>query len=234
MRKVAIFVEGQTELIFVRQFLLTWFEYQLTLECRNLLKGEDFRRAGHNFANPSANIYILLTNVGMDESVLSRILEREQELYQDGYGLIIGLRDMYSEKYRKVVKNQTIDVRVNDKFRQMRAMTIQKQAKRPESIRFCFAIMELETWWLGISSLWDNLNINTKEQYKKEFAAPEEVFHPAELVNKLFQARGQTYSKRKSEVESLVGQISREHFFNLHASQQCASFCEFVGHLNAR
>lgn len=43
MIKTAIFVEGQTELIIVREFLLKWFDYGISLNCFNL-----FKRGGSN------------------------------------------------------------------------------------------------------------------------------------------------------------------------------------------
>ena len=43
MRKVAVFVEGQTELVFVRELLAKWYDYdskKIGFSCYNLLSNE--------------------------------------------------------------------------------------------------------------------------------------------------------------------------------------------------
>jgi len=231
MRRVAIFVEGQSELIFVREFLLKWFDYQIDLECRNLFTDEKIDRAYYDFSNPSADIHFQVINVGMDGNVLSRILSREQYLYNAGYERIIGLRDMYSGDYKKVIKDRMVDLQVNEKFKQGTFLSIYQKAKRPDQIRFCFAIMELEAWWIGIPSLWGNIDSELRQQNETRFSFPELIFHPAVFIDQLFQSKNNTYKKKKAEVESIVGKISRDDFVNLHDSQRCPSFCEFVQHV---
>ncbi len=228
MRRVAIFVEGQSELIFVREFLLKWFDYQVDLECRNLFTDEKFDRADYDFSNPSANVHFQVINVGMDGNVLSRILSREQYLYNAGYEKIIGLRDMYSGDYKKIVQDRTVDLQVNGRFKQGTLVSINQKAKQPGQIRFCFAIMELEAWWIGIPSLWENIDFELKQQNERWFSFPESVFHPAVFIDNLFQSKNNTYKKKKAEVESIVGKISREDYVDLYDSQRCSSFCEFV------
>lgn len=228
MRRVAIFVEGQSELIFVREFLLKWFDYQVDLECRNLFTSEKFDRADYDFSNPGADVHYQIINVGMDGNVLSRILSREQYLYNAGYEKIIGLRDMYSGEYKKIVQDRMVDLQVNDRFRQGTLASISQKAKQPGQISFCFAIMELEAWWIGIPSLWGSIDPELKQQNESCFSFPESVFHPAVFIDQLFQSNSNTYKKKKAEVESIVGKILREDYVDLHGSQRCPSFCEFV------
>jgi hypothetical protein len=233
MRKVAIFVEGQTELIFVREFLLCWFNYQIDVECRTLFSGEKVMNADYDYSCETAGIHAQVINVGMDGNVLTRILGREQFLYNAGYDLIIGLRDMYSEEYRKVSKGRGVDVRLIENFKTGAAKTIQKQAKHAEFIRFCYAVMELETWWIGILSLWQNLPVDAHREYQDKFISPESILHPAEFVKELLNLASKSYSKHKGEVESIVSRISREDYIDLHESQRCPSFSEFVQHLQS-
>ena len=54
MRKIAIFVEGQTELIVVREYLLKWFNYEnIEIECRTLFTDSKFHAFPYDFATPS-------------------------------------------------------------------------------------------------------------------------------------------------------------------------------------
>lgn len=231
MRRVAIIVEGQTELIFVREFLLRWFDYQIDLECRTLFTTEKLYHTDYDFPNPAADIHFQIINAGMDGNVLSRIVSREQYLYNAGYKTIIGLRDMYSLEYRQIVRNKTVDIALNERFRQGTLTSIQQKAKEPDLIRFCFAVMELEAWWIGIPSFWDAFDPTFRVHYEQYFASPESVFHPAAIVDQLFQEQNETYSKKKGEVESIVGKISRDDYVELDSSQRCPSFCEFVSYI---
>lgn len=228
MKRVAIFVEGQSELIFVREFLLKWFNYQVDLECRNLFTDEKIDRADYDFSNPSTDVHFQVINVGMDGNVLSRILSREQYLYNASYEKIIGLRDMYSGDYKRIAQDRIVDLQVNGRFKQGALVSIDQKAKRPGQIRFCFAIMELEAWWIGIPSLWESIDAELKQQNERWFLFPESIFHPAVFIDQIFQSKNNTYKKKKAEVESIVGKISREDYVELDTSQRCPSFCELV------
>ena len=231
MKRVAIFVEGQSELVFVREFLLKWFNYDVDLECRALRYGDETHKVDYDFPNAVAPCHFQIINVGMDGLVLPQILRQERRLYNVGYELIIGLRDMFCELYIKKVKDRTMDLIVNDAFIKENLLTINEKDVNADQIRLCFAIMEIEAWWLGISSLWEDIDPITREQYKLDFASPESVFHPAVLIKKLCQAKGKEYDKHQGEVESIVGKIEREHYVDLHESQRFPSFCEFVNYI---
>lgn len=150
MIKTAIFVEGQTELVFVREYLLKRFDYQnISLECYTLFTDSDFRPTEYRFPNESATHYFQIMNVGNDNAVLSRLLSREQYLWNVGFQQIIGLRDMYSKQYREEVRNAIIDDTLNQSFIEGSRATIDKRAKMPHKIHFHYAIMEAEAWILG-------------------------------------------------------------------------------------
>jgi len=99
MKKIAIFVEGQTELITVREFLLREFDYTVKIECRTLFKPGKFNKAPYDYNSSDAEFHFQIVNVGNDTAVLQRILEREKHMWNSGYEKIIGLRDMYSQIY---------------------------------------------------------------------------------------------------------------------------------------
>jgi len=117
MIKTAIFVEGQTELIFVREMLLKMFGYQnISLECYTLFTDSNFNSTEYPFPNPEAEYYFQIINVGNDASVLTRMLRRQRQLFKSGFSKIIGLRDMYSREYRKLSKGAEINQELNQKF----------------------------------------------------------------------------------------------------------------------
>lgn len=77
-RKLAVFVEGQTELIFVREFLKQWYNYDANMvgfDCYKLLANE-FCDAEYRYGNEESENYFFIVNVGNDGSVLSSIKKR--------------------------------------------------------------------------------------------------------------------------------------------------------------
>ena len=140
MRKVCVFVEGQTELIFVREFLLKWYEYQdISIACYQLI-GNNTLPAEYDFSMQDASVYYQLVNVGNDNKVLSWLLNRVGTLKNEGYEMIIGLRDMYCEYYRK--NSKTIDLELNQRI----IDNVQEQIANK--------LADDEVWSLFILQLW--------------------------------------------------------------------------------
>ena len=235
MIKTAIFVEGQTELIFTRELILKFFEYQnVWIECYNLFNNKDLNPTEYSFPNKDADFYFQILNIGNDQKVISSILKREKYLFGENqkFDKIIGLRDMYSKEYRAEVKNSTIDLALNQKFITEHQKSISTKSNAPEKINFHFAIMELESWLLGIENLFQKLNPELdykriKENCQIDLAQidPEnEIFHPADLVNRILMIVGDSYDKKKDEVEKIMGKIEKQDFKKLLDSDKCNSF----------
>ncbi len=239
MKKIAIFVEGQTELIFVREYLLKQFEYQgIDLECRNLFKDEKIQSAEYDFSNDEAETHFQIINVGSDVNVLPRILNREQLLWNAGYERIIGLRDVYSDEYiEEMGQPRRIIPEIVLEFIKGANETIEQKSIKPQNIKFHFAIMELEAWFLGIPKLWErkgisNQSIKEKIGFDLSTIDPENFFlHPAEIIKDILKIINEPYRKQASEVESLVSYIEKQDFEDLQNSQKCNSFREFTSNL---
>ncbi|SFE92160.1 protein of unknown function [Chitinophaga sp. CF118] len=235
MTRTAVFVEGQTELIFVRELLLKVFEYQnISLECFNLFTDTNFHPTDYAFPNPDAAHFFQIINVGNDKSVLTRILKRESYLKNAGFQRIIGLRDMYSGEYRDLVKNQSIDNDINQKF-----IDGHRSQIKSGDIFFSFAIMEIESWLLGLRRSFERMDNRLTPEFINEHVGfdlntvdPEKTFfHPADNVHDIFQLVGQRYSKSKGDINALVSHIERNDYIELLESTKCNSFKEFYGSL---
>lgn len=155
MKKIAIFTEGQSELIFVRH-LLQWLisAQDLSFECLKL-HANRLDSVPYKHSPPDARVHYLLVNVGNDSSVITAIKDREQFLFDKGYIAVIGLRDMYSEAYQAfshAIDNVVIARFINEHNR------IIQQMSRPSEIHFVFSIMEIEAWILSMFSLFPKLD----------------------------------------------------------------------------
>ncbi|MTJ31388.1 hypothetical protein [Aphanizomenon sp. UHCC 0183] len=96
MKKLAIFVEGKTEQIFVAKLLREIAgKFQISIEIKS--------RQGINFdkvimkdsVTSETKFYVLIYNSCRDESVVSDMKEWYHCLTEDGYDRVIGLRDVY-------------------------------------------------------------------------------------------------------------------------------------------
>lgn len=155
MRKIAIFVEGQSELIFVRNLLYHLLDStKFSFECFKLHANSQ-QEVPYEYNNPHAEVHFQIISVGNDERVLDAIKERKDRLLNKGFTKIIGLRDMYSKAYRNESKN------INDKVTQQfieAVTTAIAEMDNADKISFHFAIMELEAWWLSMYNLFTKIN----------------------------------------------------------------------------
>lgn len=245
MIKTAIFVEGQTELIFTRELVLKFFEYQnIWIECYNLFNDQDLNPTDYVHLNRDAGFYFQILNIGNDQKVLSSILRREKYLFSENQGFtkIIGLRDMYSKDYREAVKGSRIDPKVNQRFIQSHQETIQVKSLHPEKIKFHFAIMELESWLLAISSIFERFHKELNNEKIRQSIGidlkainPENaVFHPANLIDTILKIVGDSYDKKKGEVNKFLGRIEKQDIVDLLKSEKCNSFNNYCESLSIK
>ena len=233
MSKVAIFVEGQSELIFIRYCLLLVLGWdKISFECWELY-GNKTKPVRYRYAAKNAEIHFFILDVGNDERVLSVVKEREEVLFQRGYEKIIALRDMYSEKYRKRSPGK-IDENVTRAFIENTHKEIAKMSE-PARIKIHFAIMELEAWFLGMYNIFERLNSALNINYIEENLGfnlstidPQiEFFKPADIVDKILQLVSSQYKKSKDDIESICSKIEMADFSNAFENGRCVSFKNF-------
>ncbi|CAN5858607.1 hypothetical protein BH11BAC7_BH11BAC7_07680 [soil metagenome] len=239
MRKIAVFVEGHTELIFVREYLLKRFEYVVNIECRTLFSDNSFKSAEFDSSNPSSDKFFQIINVGNDNAVISRMLRREEYLWNQGFHAIICLRDMYSQNYRDFTN--AIDCTIIKRFIEGVTVTLES-AKQPGNIDFIFAIMEAEAWFLGSIHLFAYKDARLTSQFIQESLGvdftlidPEkEIYHPAKTVDDIYQLVSLRYDKHKKDIERIASSYSSQDFVDLYTSSKCNSFNMFVDCINHR
>lgn len=233
MIKIAIFVEGHTELIFMREYLLKMYEYQnIWVECFTLFTDGNFNETEYSVINEEAAFLYQIINVGNDNAVLTRLLKREKYLWSMGFHLIFAVRDMYSKKYREKVKTAQINHEINQRFIEDTNEEIQYTALQPQNIHFCYAIMEVEAWILGLKNCFTHLDaqlqsgyIAEKLGYNLDQLDPEVTFfHPASNMEEIYKLVGKTYNKSKGDINAIMGNLQKQHFIDLAESSKCSSF----------
>lgn len=233
MKKIAIFTEGQTELIFVRWFLLRLIDNsKLSFECRELLAHKECP-VPYNYSCPEPQIYFCIINVHGEEGVLSSIREREKQLIKVGYDEIIGLRDMYSETYFKLSPNRINDA-VTNKIKSGNWSTIKKMTNR-NKIKLYFAVMEIEAWFLGMYKLFQKIDpILTVEFIKqklnidlKRVDPQKEFYKPSDQLDSIYALCMRKYSKKRNEIESICSRMEIEDYHNAKEKGRCKCFDDF-------
>ncbi len=237
MKKIAIFVEGQTELIVTREFLLRRFDWSgINVVCRTLQTKTQFVKAEYDFPkeiNEDAEFLFQIINVGNDVAVLSRMLKLEKYLKNAGFIKIIGLRDMYSKSYRE--ETSSVDISVISKFITTHNNIIKQTSKTDIHIEFCFAIMEVEAWFLVMDNIFQKLsrnltNNNIKERLTidlQKIDPEKEIYHPAKVMEDIYNVANMKYDKKKGDIEAITKVIDKRDYEYLYSADKCNSFNYF-------
>lgn len=235
MRKVAIFTEGQTELIFVREFLFRLVDLsKLSLECWELLAHRRLFPVHYKYSCPNPDIHFMIVNVGGDERVLSSIKDQERSLIEkSGYERIIGIRDMYSEAYRKLSPGM-INENISNQFIQSHNSTIQKMTHHTR-IKLYFAIMEIEAWFLAMYNIFQRIDsiltvgyIEEKLGFDLKTSDPQKEFYkPSNQVRYVLLLSGRQYDKKESDTENITSKMELADFDTATENNRCQCFDAF-------
>lgn len=233
--KITLVVEGLAERIFVRQLLLTWFQYdssRIGYDIYCLHAGQLSCVAGTNmsYGSQESEYYFQIIDACNDAQVLSAILNRAKGFVNAGYELIIGLRDMYGEAYKEVENRQVINPTVCEKFIETTTQIIDA-SPYGQNIRICFAIMEVEAWFLALACVHRYFGINDLSQVRLNqtqcicITDPEQQFyHPYPKLSQIAEAYGRSYHKHEENLEAILSGITKEDITGLYKSSMCASF----------
>lgn len=203
MKKIAIFVEGQTERIFMLRFLSEYLgENKIEIHMEKRLGNRGIKYLGMR-KNPYAEFYILVYDVGGDGNVASAVKERSQKMINSaGYSWILALRDLYPNS--RPGKKAVIDA-----FNRI----FQEYSYRSK-LRLILAVMEIEAWFLADHDLFERLHpIATAKAIKESLDIdlikddPESYEHPAEKVNEIFNLFDEKYKKKEKQSHKIVANL---------------------------
>jgi hypothetical protein len=218
MKKIAIFTEGQSGLIFVRKLLLTIIDNSvLSFQCLKLFSDRE-HEVPYTYPNPNSNVHFLIVNAGNDSKVLSAIKDREERLINKGYEKIIGLRDMYSAEYHKL-SPKVINDRVLRQFIE-RASGIIQTMTHPDKIVICFSIMELEAWFLSMYTIFRKIKPALSVEYidrqlginLRTIDPQKQFYKPSVQLEKVLDLCGIRYDKTEHDVEMITSKIESGDF----------------------
>lgn len=141
MRKLAIFVEGYTEVLFVEKLIESVAgAHNVLIQSERIRGGRRVPRTRTTIkaarAATNENYYVLIVDCEGDHQVAERIREEHKNLTNAGFERLIGLRDV-----RPKFTHQDIP--------KLRVSLLKYVDQTLAPVHFILAIMEIEAWFLS-------------------------------------------------------------------------------------
>ncbi len=229
-KKLAIFVEGQTERIFITRLLQEIAGYKkVSVEVYQVRGDKANRKIQPLKSNliEVAPFFILLYDCGCDSHVLSDIKKQHNSLTNNGYEKILGLRDLYPEP----LENRT---KVENGIKGF-LKTFQKNGI---PISMILVIMEIEAWFLGEYSFLTKIDscltsnfILHNLGFDLNALDVEQIPHPREALNKIYQLIQRSYDKSETTVEEIASLLNYE-FMYLHLVDKIKQLKQLIDAIN--
>lgn len=229
MKKMAIFVEGQTEQIFVEKLLKEIAgEKNIEIEVEKF-KGEGGGKYSFVVMKTPKNkakkrFYVLIRDCCNDEQVKTTIKDSLITLNREKYEKVIGLRDVYPKKHYEI-----------------KLLKRALEYGLPQNLvptKILLAIMEIEAWFLSEVTHFEEIDkkLNLKFIKKNLNFDPEKDniqkrYHPSEDLNKIYQLVNKTYNKSKRNVERTVNVLDYSIMY-LVLPGKMSSLSDFITHID--
>ena len=229
MRKIAIVVEGVTELVFVHRFLerLIGAHVIRAVEWWYRVSGHWRSRTYGAGTGEGIVLQVLLISPGGDGTVRSYIQERLPGWAAAAFTAVIGLRDLYTGD-----RNQTVDLEWNTA--DDRSLSDRYHIKT----RVHFAVREIEAWFLLDAMMPSRFDgrltpewINERFGIDLRIADVEAIQRPSLLLRKILETIGGAYDKSEDSSHAVCSRIDYEQIY-LGERGRCQSIDAFLRSLD--
>lgn len=234
--KYYVYVEGQSEALFVADILTKYSssDYSaLGFECYELLAGNerkvDYPKQGYI----NSTDFYHIVNIGNDNSVVSAILHNAERLHGEGYEVVIGLRDVYSKQYDKLVKRTGIDNALVERMCS-NALSFLQENVNVHNWQLRFAVMEYEAWMLAMAESYLIAHECDPSEVEKDLKInfncdPETTYcRPTKKIEAIFEFMNRKYGKHKHDTHSFLAALNWKDYLELKESDKCKSFNGFL------
>lgn len=225
-KKLAIFVEGQTEQIFVERLVKEIAGYKkLSIEIYEFQGSKGNRKIQQTKSSINLNtpFFVLLYNCGNDSHVISDMKKEYKSLTANGYDKIIGLRDLYPKSLPE-----------KDQMEKSIRALLKPLQKNGIPLIVNLAIMEIEAWFLAEWHYFERLDPRlTPDFIAQNFGFDlriidiEERPHPSEDLENIYRLINRNYDKSKDTVKQIVDYLDYE-FLYLHLIKTVKNLHSFI------
>ncbi|PSB50291.1 hypothetical protein C7B67_14980 [filamentous cyanobacterium Phorm 6] len=230
-KKIACFVEGQTEQIFVEKLFQEIAGYKkISIETFKFQGGKDNRII--QSLKPSivkdTPFFVLLYNCNCDSQVLSDIRKQHESLTNNGYEKIIGLRDLYPQPLEK---KQEIEKGIRGFLKPLQ--------KTGVPISVILAVMEIEAWFLAewnyLAKIDNRLTPNFILQecgLDLKSIDIEQREHPSQDLDEIYRLVSSNYDKTEKASQEIITNLDYE-FLYLHLVNSVKQLKKFIDEIDS-
>lgn len=231
MKKLAVFLEGQTERLFIEALILYCAgRSNIRIQSKRGNLGRKYQRifieVNATNIGTGDDFFILVIDSGSDSSVTSDIREFYQKLVDENYSLVVGVRDVHPLSRQEI-----------SKLRRGISSSIQTVQELPMEIHL--SIMEIEAWFLAENTHFQRFDRRlTQARIVNELGLfPDDDMAetretPSEDLDRIHKIIGKSYDKSHAVVCKIVSSLSYQNLVNLH-SHKIKDLGGLVSNLNA-
>lgn len=230
MIRIAFFVEGLTEQMFLEKLLLEVFgKKNIAVDVKKIKGGSSIpitiSEISSSDVSEVTRYYVLIYDCGGDSNVKSYILDQRKNLLKAGYLKIIGIRDVYPDFERKEIHALRYGLKKNVPQKEL-------------PIKFILSVMEIEAWFLAEQNHYKEVDISlTLEHIEKEIGFNPSNFNtelrntPAVDLNSIYELAGKKYEKEKNSLKITIDALDYGNiYFDVHT--RIASLRELIDEIN--
>jgi hypothetical protein len=225
VKKLAIFVEGKTEQIFVNKLLR---EIAGTINISIEIQSQERRKFVEvimkDIETSATKFFVLIYNSGGDGRVASDIKKQYRKLTESGYERIIGLRDIHP---KSIIQKSKLQSELEN---------ILPKGSIP--INIVIAVMEVEAWFLAEYNHFLKIdpgltpeNIQAVFGFNPQTDDMEQRPHPTNDMELIYNYAGKGYNKSEKQLNRLASNLDYE-FIYIHLANSVPSLGEFVGYID--
>jgi hypothetical protein len=212
MKKIAVFVEGQTEQIFASELLKNIFGHAKVDIEELQFTGKESSRWIHTIRSvdvTASTEYLFRIydchGGGNKSTVKSDIIEQFPRLVKESFSFVVGIRDVYPLP----------DL---NKLKSMIYSGLPTGAILP--VKIFLAVREIEAWFLAEENHYHFIDesltvskVNTIVGFDITTTSTETINHPSLTLKKVYQSVGKDYKKKKWEVEQTVYALEYDNLY---------------------
>jgi hypothetical protein len=193
MKKLAIFVEGQTEQLFISKLIKEIAGIkQVAITMEQKIRGQNFITIEAEKITDETKYYVLIRDCRNEDQVKTAIIEVAPIFASLGYEKILGLRDVYPKKHSEIPELR--------KWKNYRVPT------KYLPINIILAVMEVEAWFLAEISHFIKIDPKLTNDMIKTLLGGfdptvdnvELRYNPAKDLDDIYHYAGFAYTKRKA------------------------------------
>lgn len=214
MKKLAIFVEGETEQYFVEQLIRAIADQKtLALEVQKLQGGSSLANpraptvVSATGIKPESKFYVLILNSSTDNRVVSDVKDNIAGMHKQGYSAIIGIRDVFPQIARADIPK-------------LRAGMQASVTPSPLPITFILGVMEGETWFISEATHFERIHTSlTPDHIAKNLGWDPRTddlqlrANPADDLDRAYSLAGRRYKKEKDKLLRTVKALSMDEVY---------------------